>query len=409
MTQSPVADPAPVRVTLMCARAAVAQQAALAAWLDSAPPMPRAVIAEGALFGIDAPADVMMVRLAPGCVCCLGLVPLRVNLTRLLRNSRPRALLLLVASDEHLPRLRALLASGDLGPLDVAEPKPADTAAREATPTPLPTSEPAMQRIHANGIDIAFLRRPHPDPARPWLVFAHSLACDHTMWQPQLDTFGVDYSLLAYDMRGHGSSSAPAGDYPLTTLADDLLALLDAQDIKQCHFIGLSLGGMVGQQVALRQPDRFASLTLADTTSRQGPGAREIWEERIASVRGPQGMQAIVDATLQRWFTPAFRASTPAQVARIGAIIGNTPLNGYVGCAHAVVNIDLTDQLHRITCPVLVIVGREDVATTPAMAQTMAGAIGGAQLVVIDAAAHLSNLEQPAQFDAALRAFLRAC
>ena len=265
-----------------------------------------------------------------------------------------------------------------------------------------------MHRTHANGIDIAFLRRPHPNPTRPWLVFAHSLACDHTMWQPQLDAFADTYSLLAYDMRGHGGSSAPAGDYPLTTLADDLLALLDAEGIRHCHFVGLSLGGMVGQQAALRQPDRFLSLTLADTTSRQGPGAREIWDQRIASVRGPQGMQAIVDATLQRWFTPAFRASAPAQVARIGAIVGSTPVDGYVGCAHAVVNIDLTDQLHRIACPVLVIVGREDVATTPAMAEAITRAISGAQLVVIDAAAHLSNLEQPAQFDAALRAFLHA-
>lgn len=265
-----------------------------------------------------------------------------------------------------------------------------------------------MNHVQVNGIDIALLRRPHQNPARPWLVFAHSLACDHTMWEPQLEAFADAYSLLAYDMRGHGGSSAPAGDYPLTLLADDLLALLDAQGILQCHFVGLSLGGMVGQQAALKQPDRFLSLTLADTTSRQGPGAREIWDQRIASVRGPQGMQAIVTPTLERWFTPAFRASAPVQVARIGTIVGNTPVNGYVGCAHAVVSIDLTDQLHRITCPVLVIVGRDDVATTPAMAEAIAKAIPDAQLVVIDAAAHLSNLEQAKQFDAALRAFLRA-
>ena len=121
MSQSFSIDAQPVRVTLVCARGAAAQQA-LAGWLGSPHAAPRAVIAEGALFGVDAPADVSVVRLAAGCVCCLGLVPLRVSLTRLLRSVRPQSLLLIVASDEHLPRLRALLASGDLGALELIEP-----------------------------------------------------------------------------------------------------------------------------------------------------------------------------------------------------------------------------------------------------------------------------------------------
>ena len=262
-----------------------------------------------------------------------------------------------------------------------------------------------MQRIRANGIEIACHVAPHADRARPWLVFAHSLACDHTMWAPQLAAFGADYSVLAYDLRGHGGTTATAGDYPLALLADDLAALLDAQRIAQCHFVGLSLGGMVGQMAALRHPQRFASLTLADTTSRQPPGVQAVWDERLATVR-TQGMQALVASTLERWFTPVFRAAAPADVARIGALIAATPAAGYAGCAHAVVKVDLTDELHRIRCPVLVIVGRDDASTTPAMAEVIARAIPGARLVVIDGAAHLSNVEQPAAFDAALRAFL---
>jgi 3-oxoadipate enol-lactonase len=263
----------------------------------------------------------------------------------------------------------------------------------------------AMHRIHANGIGTACHVARHADAGRPWLVFAHSLASDHSMWQPQLAAFGADFSLLAYDLRGHGGSDAPPGPYPLELLADDLAALLDACGIARCHFVGLSLGGMVGQMAALRHPARFASLTLADTTSRQPPGAQAVWDERLATVRA-QGMAPLVEPTLERWFTPAFRAARPEEVARIGALIRATPVAGYAGCAHSVVHMDLTDQLHRITCPVLVIVGRDDAGTPPSMAETIARAIPGARLVVLEYAAHLSNIEQADAFNAALQDFL---
>jgi 3-oxoadipate enol-lactonase len=270
---------------------------------------------------------------------------------------------------------------------------------------PSPGGTTVRRRVAANGIDLNCFIAPHADRARPWLVFAHSLASDHTMWQPQLAAFAGDFALLAYDHRGHGASSVPSGPYPLETLADDLAALLVALGIARCHFVGLSLGGMVGQMAALRHPARFASLTLADTTSRQPAGARAVWDERLAIVR-VHGMAPLVAPTLERWFTPAFRAAQPAEVARIGAIIGATAPAGYAGCADAVVNIDLDAQLPRIGCPTLVIVGREDVATPPAMAQVIAQAIPGARLVELDAAAHLSNIEQAEAFIAALRAFL---
>lgn len=262
-----------------------------------------------------------------------------------------------------------------------------------------------IDRVRIDDIELAFWRRPHADPARPWLLFAHSLASDHTMWTPQLEAFAPDYALLACDLRGHGASSAPEGPYALTRLADDLAALLSALAIERCHVVGLSLGGMVGQCLALRHPARLRSLTLADTASHQPPGALALWSERIATVRA-QGMAPMVEPTLARWFTPAFFARAPQTVAQIGAVIGRTPVAGYAGCAHAVATIDLARELPRIAAPTLVLTGREDASTPPPMAESIARAIPGARCVLIDAAAHLSNVEQPDAFNAVLREFL---
>ncbi len=263
-----------------------------------------------------------------------------------------------------------------------------------------------MKRARVNGIEIAYQVDGDGKPTRPWLVFSHSLACDHTMWEPQVAEFATDYNVLRFDTRGHGASSAPAGEYTLEQLADDVKGLLDALRIGRCHFVGLSMGGMIGQIAALRHPLRFASLTLADTTSRYPAEMRGVWEERIAAVRTAQGMSAIVPATLERWFTASFRARRPEVVARIAERIRATPVNGYVGCAHAISRINLTARLETIACPVLVIVGEEDRGTPPAMAEEIVRAIPGARLHRIAQAAHLSNLEQPEAFNAALWGFL---
>ena len=242
--------------------------------------------------------------------------------------------------------------------------------------------------------------------ARPWLVFSHSLACDHTMWDPQVAAFARDFNILRLDTRGHGKSAAPSGEYTLEQLASDLKAVLDAAQIQRCHFVGLSMGGMIGQVAALRWPLRFASLTLADTSSRYPPQMRPVWDERIAAVKTPTGMNAIVAATLERWFTPGFRQLRPDELARIGAQIRATPVNGYIGCAHAISLLNLTDRLGAISSPALVIVGEEDRGTPPAMAEEIVRAIPGARMEVIANAAHLSNVEQPDRFNALLRSFL---
>jgi 3-oxoadipate enol-lactonase len=263
-----------------------------------------------------------------------------------------------------------------------------------------------MKRVRVNDIDIAYQIDGAVDASRPWLVFSHSLACDHTMWEPQVAAFARTFNVLRFDTRGHGASSAPVGEYTLEQLADDLKGLLDALKIERCHFVGLSMGGMIGQVAALRFPLRFASLVLADTTSRYPAEMRGVWDERIAAVRTAQGMSAIVPATLERWFTASFRERRPDVVAGIAERIRATPVAGYVGCAHAISRINLTARLPTIACPVLVIVGEEDRGTPPAMAEEIVQAIAGARLQRIPQAAHLSNLEQPEAFNAALGGFL---
>jgi 3-oxoadipate enol-lactonase len=263
-----------------------------------------------------------------------------------------------------------------------------------------------MKRIRVNDIEVAYRIDGDGAPARPWLVFSHSLACDHTMWEPQVTEFARACNVLRYDTRGHGASSAPAGEYTMEQLADDLKGLLDVLKIRRCHFVGLSMGGMIGQMAALRFPVRFASLTLADTTSRYPVEMRGVWDERIAMVKSPQGMSAIVPSTLDRWFTAPFRQRHPEVVSRIAEHIRGTPINGFIGCAHAISRINLTARLQNIACPVLVIVGEDDRGTPPSMAEEIVQAIPGARLERIAEAAHLSNLEQPEKFNAALRGFL---
>lgn len=262
-----------------------------------------------------------------------------------------------------------------------------------------------LQKIRVNGVELAYRIDGAPRTA-PWVVMSHSLACDHAMWDPQMAALR-DFRVLRFDTRGHGASEAPIGQYTMDQLAADAHALLDALGIERFHFVGLSMGGMIGQQLALRIPRRMATLTLADTTSRYPAAARPVWEERIAMVRA-QGMNTLVPTTLERWFTAPFRDNQIDVVAGIAARIRATPVAGYIGCAHAISRIDLTARLPTIACPTLVIVGADDPGTPPAMAEEIVRAIEGSRLEVIPAAAHLSNIEQPARFNALLRNFLTA-
>ena len=187
--------------------------------------------------------------------------------------------------------------------------------------------------------------------------------------------------------------------------AADHKAVLDALGVSQAHVVGLSMGGMIGQTYALKYPGMFNSLALCDTTSRYPAEAAATWVERIKIVES-QGMEPLVEPTLARWFTEPFRKAQAGVVQKVAAMIRSTPASGYVGCSHAIPKINLTARLKEISCPSLVIVGKDDPGTPVAMAEEIHRALPGSKLVVIPSAAHLSNLEQPDAFNRALEDFL---
>ena len=239
----------------------------------------------------------------------------------------------------------------------------------------------------------------------PWLVFSHSLACNVAMWEPQIKAFSSRYKVLCYDTRGHGQSSAPAGAYTLEQLSDDAKALLDSLGIRSCHWVGLSMGGMIGQHFQLKYPGVFKSMTLADTTSRYPAELQPIWQGRIDTAT-KQGMEPIVQPTLERWFTEPFRKSGAPVVGSIAQAIRATPVAGFVGCCHAIPKINVTARLKEVKVPSLVIVGEQDPGTPVAMAREIHENLPGSELAIIPSAAHLSNLEQPEAFNRALSGFL---
>jgi 3-oxoadipate enol-lactonase len=256
-------------------------------------------------------------------------------------------------------------------------------------------------KLKANGIQIHYT----VEGEGPWLVMSHSLACNLSMWDEQAAVLAKRYKVLRYDLRGHGATDAPAGDYTFDMLAYDAHALLGALGVKECHWVGLSIGGMIGQAFALKFPGVFKTLVLADTTSRNPPEAKPVWEARVKSAR-EKGMEGVVEPTLQRWLTESYRKSHPETAARLAAMIRSTPVAGYAGCCAAIPTLDFTDQLKNIKVPTLVIVGEQDPGAPPEVARVIHREIAGSELVVIPSAAHIANLEQTSAFNRALVTFL---
>lgn len=256
-------------------------------------------------------------------------------------------------------------------------------------------------KIKTNGIELNCVI----EGEGPWLVMSHSLACNLSMWDPQMAALTRHYKVLRFDTRGHGASDVPPGPYTLEQMADDVHGLIAALDIRQAHWAGLSMGGMIGETYALKYPGVFRSMVLADTTSRRPPNAGQMWGERIRTAR-EQGMAALVEGTLGRWFTEPYRKAHPGVMARIGNDIRNTPVEGFAGCCEAIARIDVLDRLKEIDCPALVIVGDQDHGTPPEMAKQIHANLRGSELLIIESAAHLSNVEQAGIFTAAMTGFL---
>ncbi len=256
-------------------------------------------------------------------------------------------------------------------------------------------------KASVNGIDINY--EIHGKEGAPWITFSHSLACSVRMWDPQIAAFKDRFRILVHDMRGHGGTSAPAGPYALEQLADDVVGLLRRLEIKKTHFVGLSIGGMIGQILADKHAALLERVVLADTGHAQSPELVKQWEERIATAQ-TKGMKALVESTLGRWFTEPFRKSSPDKVAAIAALIEKTPVAGYVGCCQAISKLNLTSRLKEIKVPVLAITGEQD-GSAPAT-KFIGENIPRARYVGIPQAAHIANVEQPEAFNRALREFL---
>lgn len=257
-----------------------------------------------------------------------------------------------------------------------------------------------MSTVAADDGAELFVRVDGPATAPP-ILFLHSIGCDHRLWDAQAGALNA-YRVIRPDLRGHGRSAAPPGDYPLDRLVADAVAVLDAACATPAVVCGLSLGGLVAQALALAAPHRVAGLVLASTAPRIG--APEAWRDRAAAVRAG-GLGAISDMVMARFFSDPFRDARPDVVAAYRSRLEASSPQGYAGCCAALRDADLTARLGEIAAPCLVVAGLADVSTPPDQVRGVAHAIRGAAYRELDAG-HLSNVEQPQAFSDLLRAFL---
>ena len=257
-----------------------------------------------------------------------------------------------------------------------------------------------MPEIDREGGTI-FWRADGPADA-PALLFSNSLGADLDLWLPQLEVVG-DRRVIRYDTRGHGRSTGTSS-WTIDLLGQDAVAVLDAAGVERADLVGISLGGLTGMWLGVHAPKRVGKLVLANTGAKIG--TPETWNQRISAVQ-TEGLAAIADSVLARWFTPGFAASHPDTVARIRHTLVNTPPHGYIACCEALREADLRNQIAAIQSPVLVITGKHDLSTPPALGEFVKTRIEGARLLELDCA-HISNVEQAEAFNRAMLAFFSA-
>ncbi|BFM16195.1 3-oxoadipate enol-lactonase [Maricurvus nonylphenolicus] len=239
---------------------------------------------------------------------------------------------------------------------------------------------------------------------KPVVTLAHSLATDMRMWEPQLAALTQHFRVLLIDARGHGNSDIPAIPYSMDELVDDVLAVWNALDIERSHFVGLSMGGMTGVGIALKAPQRLLSLVACDCRLDAPAFFQDMWDKRLIAVNSG-GMDAVVDMTLQTWFTKDKIVNDPNLIGAVADMIAATPETGYLGCAMALKSLDYKRSLNNIKTPTLYLVGAQDGPHPEEMADNTK-LTPNAQFAVIENAAHLSNMEQPTEFNTLVLNFL---
>jgi len=243
-----------------------------------------------------------------------------------------------------------------------------------------------------------------PEGATP-IVLHHSLATNLTLWDELTAALIPRYRVIRFDARGHGATEPTKAPYDFETLSADVVGLLDQLKISQAHFLGLSMGGMVGQYLGLLHPKRFLSLTLSSTSSRVPPEGQALWAERIKDTR-EKGIDSQVNVAMPRWVTAANQKAKPAVAERLVRMIRATPAEGFCGWGEAIRTLNVTDRLKAIALPTNVIVGAEDPGTPPAAAEAIHREIKGSNLIVVPGVSHMLCAEEPVVFNKHVLAFL---
>jgi 3-oxoadipate enol-lactonase len=257
-------------------------------------------------------------------------------------------------------------------------------------------------KIKANGITINY-QVDGPDNA-PCLVFSNSLATTMAMWDEQASALTNRFRVLRYDQRGHGATEAPPGRYAFDTLLADALGLLDALSIKKAHFAGLSMGGATALGLAEKHPERFDRIIVCDSPCQSTPQSSQQWEERIV-VAKDEGMEALVEPTIARWFPAETVTRNPPYLDKVRGMIRNTPADGFIGCAAALAAHDYASAVATVKRPVLFMAGEKDGAT-PAAMRKLNEKLPGSHFVELPGAGHISNMDRPAEFTRAIADFL---
>lgn len=236
----------------------------------------------------------------------------------------------------------------------------------------------------------------------PWLVLSNSLGSDVSMWTPQLVEFAKHFRVLRYDTRGHGHSAAPKGPYTIEQLTGDVIGLMDHLGIERAHFAGVSMGGLTGVGLGARFGNRIDRLVLCNTAAKIG--TPEVWVPRAAKARN-EGMLALADAVLPRWYTAEFMTQNPLVIAQARDVLVHTDNEGYASNCDAINAADLRGEAASIKAPTLVISGTHDLAATPAQGRELAESVPGARYVELNAS-HISNVELADEYNKLVVDFL---
>lgn len=241
------------------------------------------------------------------------------------------------------------------------------------------------------------------------VAFSHSLAADLGMWAEQVPAvLAAGYRALRVDLRGHGGSSVMPPPYTIDQLADDIVAVLDALGVARCHFVGLSIGGMIGQSLGLRHGGRMQSLMLCDTQTESPADAATFWGPKIEAINRAGSLEPIADQTLARWLTEDYKKKHPGRWKEIRDTVAGCAPNGYIGCANAIGNFNFTARLKTVAIPTLVVCGTDDPRAAPGESRHIASLFPNGSYHEFQGARHLPNVEQPEAFNGVMLKWLDA-